>query len=213
MSHAFATSKALEGFAFDELSDEAKARARDWWRSCDVCDDTWYEAVQSDAIEVWKLFGFDVDPKQAFFALSYSQGDGASFAGDYQAPEKSVVEAIAEYAPEDQVLKALAERIDVLQTTARLRWDSTWVAKIIRRGLYDHSPAMISVGVMLTADDEPGDSESRPHADAEIEAIARSLADWYFENLKEEDEYLSSDEVVDEALRGDYRFDELGHII
>jgi hypothetical protein len=61
---------------FDQLGDDAKKRARDWFREGSAQDD-WYESTVDD----WKQFlsdmGFD-DPEVSFSGFG-SQGDGASF--------------------------------------------------------------------------------------------------------------------------------------
>lgn len=211
MSRAFATS---EGIRFDDLDAAAKERARDWWRGC-AGEDAWYEHVQEDALKTWNVLGFEAEANQVWFRLAYSQGDGASFAGQYRAPERIAVEAITEHAPTDEALLNLAGRLDALQTTARLLWNTTWQGNIIRHGHSDHSAVMLADEVCLTEDDDRTSADEVIRAENEIQAVARGLADWFFCRLQEEDEYLNSDEVIDEALGGDadYRFDELGHII
>jgi hypothetical protein len=212
MSRAFTTSKKLKGFSFEELSDAAKETAREWWRSCNTHDDGWYEPVQEDAIKVFALFGFSVEADDIAFSGFSSQGDGASFDGSYIPPEIPVVKAIEEHAPKDETLKGLAGRIDVLQTTLQLRWNASFRCRFYRMGRHFHSGCMqLDEGELRPGD--PDDFEDRDHTEDEMKAIARGLADWLYSNLEAESEYLQSDEVIDEALAGSYRFDELGHII
>lgn len=66
-----------EGFQFDQLSDDAKEKARDWYREASAGDNYFSEPV----IEDWKARlekkGFN-DPEISWSGFS-SQGDGASF--------------------------------------------------------------------------------------------------------------------------------------
>jgi hypothetical protein len=63
---------------FNELSEQAKEKARQWWR-----DNNDYQFLEEElrefiAEEIKKL-GFVVDDLDLFYSLSYSQGDGVSF--------------------------------------------------------------------------------------------------------------------------------------
>lgn len=67
-----------KSYTFDELSDRAKANAREWFITSDYDyfdadrpDDSFRESIES--------CGFDVD--KVYFSLSYCQGDGVAFEG------------------------------------------------------------------------------------------------------------------------------------
>lgn len=50
----------VEIFKFDELSDKAKEKARDWYREASLHDE-WYESIYEDAANVHiKITGFDI---------------------------------------------------------------------------------------------------------------------------------------------------------
>lgn len=48
-------------YQFDELNDDAKENAREWWRECAAYDD-WWEYIYEDAERIGaKIEGFDID--------------------------------------------------------------------------------------------------------------------------------------------------------
>ena len=59
---------------FDELSDEAKERAREWYRQGNCDDSFWSECTIDDAKEIGKYMGMNVD--KVYFSGFWSQGDG-----------------------------------------------------------------------------------------------------------------------------------------
>ena len=67
----------VEVFKYDELSDSAKQRARDWY--LEGMDYDWYDCVYEMCIEDGKEKGFDID--KINFSGFWSQGDGASWTG------------------------------------------------------------------------------------------------------------------------------------
>jgi hypothetical protein len=67
----------VEVFKYDELSDSAKQKARDWY--IESMDYEWWGSVYEMAIEDGKEKGFYID--KINFSGFYSQGDGASWSG------------------------------------------------------------------------------------------------------------------------------------
>lgn len=63
-------------YTFDELSDEAKEKARNWWRDGDemplLSEDMNYKAE-----ELLKENGIEADTFKVYYSLSHCQGDGA----------------------------------------------------------------------------------------------------------------------------------------
>jgi len=70
-------------YTYDELSKEAKERARQDWIEDDelsfLSDDMQYKAD-----ELVKEAGIKGDVSRVFYSLSYCQGDGAMFEGDFE---------------------------------------------------------------------------------------------------------------------------------
>ena len=89
-------------FYYDELSDEAKENARNWYRGEDNgLDYDWWDSVYEDTKEIGKLMGIDIE--EIYFSGFWSQGDGACFVGNYEY-KPGFVEAVKEYAATDNKL-------------------------------------------------------------------------------------------------------------
>src|SRR6476619_4611231 len=82
-------------YKFDELSDAAKERAREWFRE-GALDYDWWDFIYEDAARMANILGIDLNQKPVklmgggtrydpFIWLSgfYSQSDGACFEGRY----------------------------------------------------------------------------------------------------------------------------------
>ena len=190
-----------ELFSFDELSDEAKEKARDWWRDGGL-DYEWYDGVYEHQMELIKEAGFDID--KIYFSGFWSQGDGAMF----------------EYSEIDE--KLFHEFVDGLNLSPmRKNWLKTQgyvTGRGKHRGHYYHS-GCCSHDINL----EPNFSWW----------AAETLTDWIsgfqedfkdfvmdkygdlcselYKALKEEHDWLNSDEQVDGTIRcNEYEFLEDG---
>ena len=65
-------------YTFDELSDSAKERAREWWRNLEAQD--WDSSCTiDDAKDCAKIIGILID--DVYWSGFYSQGDGATKSG------------------------------------------------------------------------------------------------------------------------------------
>src|SRR4051812_14748392 len=98
-------------FKFDELDDDAKERARQWYRE-GAFDYGWWEHVYDDAKECLALAGFSVD--KIYFSGFASQGDGACFGGTWRAPDAQPVKAMRAHAPKDKTLHGIAARMKAI---------------------------------------------------------------------------------------------------
>lgn len=92
----------IRTYTFEELSEKAQEKARDWYRTAmyefgDYEDAA--EAVIEDAKAIGEILGIQID--RVYYSVSYSQGDGACFEGTYQYQKGSVKE-IKSYAPLDK---------------------------------------------------------------------------------------------------------------
>jgi hypothetical protein len=202
-------------YEFEELSDDAKARAREWWLR-DFEFDT--EGTIDHAATVADLFGLDIrqtcklraNGSHAYVPTVYwsgfrNQGDGASFDGRYQY-KKDALKLVKAYAPTDKTLHSIVKR---LQDEQRMYLYQLG-AVVTQQGRYVHSGSM-SVDVLLH-DNYPDNMSASMHAAQEaVEECMRDFADWIYRNLELEYEYQTSDEYVDEALDiNDYVFTEDG---
>ncbi len=199
-------------FTFDELSDRAKEKARDWYiegiESQDVA-----EYVLEDAATICDLLGIDLSTRtvtlmdkstrqepQIYWSGFSSQGDGACFAGRYSYTKGSV-KAIKDHAPKDNELHRIATELQSVQRQHFYKLS----ASLRHTGHYSHSHS-VSIDVdtdgtrPVTSDDE----------DTVKEAL-RDLMDWIYRQLQTEYEYQTSDAQVTEAIIGnEYEFDEDG---
>lgn len=181
---------------YDDLTPAAQHNARAQYVEHGFNYD-WWDSTHEDFATIASILGITLDTHRnrrcIYFRLSYCQGDGASFDGDYRYnPEAST--AIRAYAPTDTALHDIADRLTHIGVTTRLtdpEAEPPW-AKI--RSYRDHC---VSV-----------DSEHDEHA-----RIFNDLTDWLYDRLRDEYEHLSSDESVAEAIRAnEYQFTEEGEI-
>lgn len=193
---------------FDSLDDEAKERARNWWREANVDNEYWHESVLEDAERIAEILGIRLNTthghrKAIYFSGFSSQGDGACFEGYYSCNPTAVTQ-IKEYAPKDKELRRIATDLAIIQE----KYDCTVTASIRHRGHYYHEHSM---EINDVADDE--DLITNEDAEGIREAL-RDFAHWIYKSLEAEYDYQNSDEQVDEAIKAnDYEFDEDGNLI
>jgi hypothetical protein len=211
-------------YTFDELSDEAKQRARqafveqpgypheDWWSF-----DDFERAAACLGVEFKrrseKKPRFGESPICLYFSGFSSQGDGASFEGTYRC-RPDAVKAITEYAPQDEALKAIAEELSARQVKTKMLCDEVLAAEITTSSSnYCHSNTMNATVYSL---DENGDNVGDASEDEEeiILTLMRRFADWIYDQLEDQYNWHFSNECVDEQLlnSGD-EFDVDGTII
>lgn len=200
-------------FKFSELTDSAKEKAREWWRT-DY--DIELDHVIDDAATVADLFGLDIRKKtvrlmnggtraepQVYWSGFWSQGDGASFEGDY-AYCTGALHSVKNYAPQDADLHAIVRRLQKVQARNFYRL----TASIDQSGRYVHEMTMRFV-VSRTDDAPVSDDDAE-----ELSDCLRDFARWIYRALETEWEYLASDEVIDELMEvNGYEFDEDGRIV
>jgi len=194
-----------EVYQFDELSDRARERAREWWRARGL-DYGWWDFIYEDFIAVGKCLGIEFDYRSGvngrgeptlgepciYFSGFSSQGDGACFDGNWSY-RKGWRKELKGYAPKDAELVRIGE---CLQAAAKPKWVAS--ARTKHRGHYYHEHCM-DVDVYDCADE-----------DTVAEAL-RDFACWLYERLDNEYEYINSDECVDESIKSnEYEFDEFG---
>lgn len=205
-------------YTFDELSDKAKERARDWWRI------HWWrthfefdaEYVIEDACDVADLMGLDIRQTRksradgsavwapsVYYTGFCSQGDGASFSGKYSY-RKDCVKLVKKYAPQDTALHRIAEALTRAQRSAFYKL----TADIQQRGRYYHEMTM-DINVHYRNDEYRTVPEE---CEGDIIEALRDFARWIYRQLEQAYEYQTSDECVDETLAAnEYEFDEAGN--
>lgn len=198
---------------FSELSPAAKEKARSAARYRDVEQDGWWNCTYADAIYVASLMGIDIGRNGKRPAIHFSgfcsQGDGASFSGWYNHREDAHTK-VREHAPKDEELHAIVDGLVVMQTTARLLHGGRLYARVETSGHYSHSGTMdADVTYVDTEGEAPACSEE---VEKDLLALLRRFADWIYEQLETEHDYLTSDKHINEYL-SEEEFDEDGSVI
>lgn len=192
-------------FAYDELTDQAKEKARDAWRK-DAFDYDWWESVYEMASTAAGLLGIDLANKSRqgvapaiYFSCGYSQSDYASFEGFYEY-RKGAAKAIRAEFPTDKDLHAIAAGLQDVQ----------------RRNFYKlQAECKCSNYGGLSVDVTHAESRYKDIGDAESEIrdLLRDFAQWIYRALRDEYEYLNSDDCIAEGiLANGIEFTEEGEI-
>lgn len=203
-------------YRFHELSDKAKARARNHYREQGL-HDQWWNFVYEDAVRVASILGISITEKSGpshaiYFSGFSSQGDGASFQGSYTPkPGNETTEGIRNECPEDKELHRIADALALLQVSTRVQHGLHVEASITTSGSYCHSGTM---SVDATYAGWPLNGSPDTDTAKELQQLMRDFADWIYEQLEAEHDYLTSDEHIDEFLSdGTYEFEESGALI
>ena len=201
-------------FHFEELADAAKENARAWYRDGGF-DYDWYDTVYEDFQRIAEILGvrFKTRPvrlygggtrqePRIFFSGFWSQGDGASFECHY-AYRNSAGAEIRSYAPQDATLHGIA---DTLQAVQRRNFYQLR-AEASHRSHYYHEYCM----AISVERDSPTYQDMTLDAEDIVAEALRDLARWLYRQLEREYDYLTSDDVVDEAITANgYTFTESG---
>jgi hypothetical protein len=194
-------------YTFDELSDEAKEKARDWFRESRDESDFW--AVLEDFAQIADMLGITFDTHSVtlmsgktrndpniYYSVGYCQSDYAAFEGSYRY-RKGGANKLKDYAPTDLALHAVANDLQAIQK----RYAYAVTATIKHSDYYGlQVEAYRSNGHELTVEDHD-----------RLKETFRALCRWLYNQLRTEDEYQSADEQVDESIRAnEYTFTETG---
>lgn len=189
-------------YQFDELNEEAKEKARAWFREGNQNDSFYAESVIDDAKEIGKLMGIAID--HVYYSGFWSQGDGACFEGSY-AYKKGSLKAIKSEAPQDTELHAIAEGL----ATVQKRNFYGISGRVKHSGHYYHSN---STQIDLVKSDNQGYENDLPSDEDEIlSQLLRDFMDWVYKRLEKAWEWENADEQIDETIRAnEYGFTEEG---
>ena len=181
-------------YTFDELPDDAKERAREWWRGCFAQDSEWYDYTIDDSKECLSLLGFTAT--DILFTGFWSQGDGACFTGSWSASDVKPVRAMRAHAPKDDTLLRLSRDLNRLK-----RRDREAYATLIHRYRYCHENT-IGFDIRNAKRDDTIDT---------LTELSRDAMRWVYRQLEQEYEFMTANEQVDDAIRAnEYEFTEAG---
>jgi len=223
-------------YTYEELSNESKAKARDWYRRASDSDTFWSEHPLEEAVEQGELMGIEFKKVQSisgdikdgdaciFFSGFSSQGDGACFEGTWHASEVQA-DKVAEGWGEE--LKRIASEFSRM---AEL-FPNSWFT-VTHRGLYCHEnctefdlnsgygygdPSMLErfrTDPEETEDElaEKMDIEFFAGSDRKLKENAKDFMRLIYRSLNEAYDYAMLDEVVEEEiLLNNYEFTEDGN--
>jgi hypothetical protein len=202
----------VEKYKYAELSDEAKAKARDEHR--ESVEHDWSPRID-EFDEVLGQLGFDVDThdvqtyggklKQVptiHWQVSYCQGDGASFEGYWHARTLNVG-ALLEDRPTDEDLRGIGARLMLLfmqQPESYCRVDTSAPGSGVR--IND-----------VTFDGVEPEEEPYIAFERTMKEIVKDIGQWMYRQMRDDYEDQTNDAYIGEWLaESDHDFDEDGHI-
>lgn len=200
----------IQIFKYDELSDAAKAKAREWWRELSRHDDFWSECAINEAKEQGEAMGLEIE--KVYFSGFWSQGDGACFAGSWNAANvkaELVADGWGESPATVQIKRIAAEFAEFAKA-----WpESSFSVK--HRGHYSHENCTdFSVSLGDDADNnETLTPEAWSAAECEIIATAKAFMRWIYRQLEAaHGDYYSDAQVEESILANEYEFTACGEI-
>lgn len=204
-------------FTFDQLSERAKEKARDKERE-HACHDEWWDHTYEDAVRMGALMGIFIGTcgKKAEIDINFSgfcsQGDDASFAGQYKHTPNAVANIVAECGGQDSELIRIASELTAFQVANQMQYGTTVSARIGKSGRSSNSMTMnIEVTLDNWNDVWPNlIDDVFDDLGAALITLMRDFADWIYKQLETEYDYLNSDEYIDQILKDGVLFDEDG---
>lgn len=219
--------KETKVYHYEELSDKAKEKAREWFRQ-DYPDYNWWDLTYDDIAERAKELGIDLKQKpvqlmsgktrydpEIYFSGFYHQGSGSSFAGTWDPRNLKLDKLKAECPTETELhrigdtLAELAKEDPGLYATISAK-DDNWISVEVTDG-EDISEKLDEL-----------DYDSREYTalsatclkrEEELTETLRDFNRWIYERLQAEYEWLTADEQVEESIIANgYEFTEEGEI-
>ena len=190
-------------YGIEELPETARESARAWYREA-CLDHDWYDFVFEDFETVCRILGVTLatspvrlygggtrDKPQIFWTGFHSQGDGASFYGDYS-HARGAARAIRAHAPKDTELHRIADALQAVQRRNFYQLN----ASIRQQGRYCHEYCM---AIEVERDSPTWQPPTDDAEDTVIEAL-RNLARWLYRQLRSKYEHQTSDDAIDEIV-------------
>lgn len=179
------------------MSDDAKERARGWYRTTSV-DTNDFECVIDDFVAVGGIIGIDFDTREGrepniSWSVGYCQGDYAAFEGVYDykatAPAK-----IREHCGDGELIR-IADELAAIQ---------------IRNG-FGLRVKVERNGDQIDYWDRRDDMRDTGKDGSDAGELMRDLMRWLYRALRDQSDYMFSDGAVDESIEAnDYKFTKEG---
>jgi len=223
-------------YKYQDLSDSAKETARQWY--LEGMDYEWYDGVYEMVIEDGKEKGFYIN--EIFFSGFHSQGDGASWIGQVDvgawlkanAPDSIGVSALVALVNKDYIEK----HVGVSRSSSNYCHENTMdvgevqfdgrfydgneldeveleTETIEGQGIFDGMSLANVRDIVNTDDTNPYRLSNIAKLDEDIEESCKDYARNIYHKLREEYEYLCSEEMMlDHFNCNDYQFTEEGKL-
>lgn len=175
-------------------------------RGINVDHHDWWDSVYEDFRQICEIIGVELNKGEPSFSGFSSQGDGASFTGQYRAalwhgysdrPPTLYYETapakIREYAPKDEELHRIADELCML---SRVYFPIHITIKRFGRSSYVHEQTMDCYVEPMNDDPDDWAEEVHAHVQEQGTLLMRDLARWLYRTLDKEYDYLTSDEAV-----------------
>ncbi len=193
----------IKTFKFEELAEQSRQIAIEQYRDSDHLDYEWFDYSKSDFHSILELIGFtNIDSGFSGFCC---QGDGANFTADYSY-KSGCLKSIKQHAPIDSELHGIVQGI----VSHMKDYGYKLECHITRfNARYEHSNTMSFDWNMRSGEYVNWKND---FVEDEINQLFRDLADWYYNKLESEYEFLNSDESIKETLIvNEYDFLECGN--
>jgi hypothetical protein len=168
----------------------------------------WWDSVYDDFRQICEIIGIDLDKGEPSFTGFWSQGDGASFTGQYRAWDylarpptlyyETAPTKIREHAPNDEELHRIADELCML---SRIYFPTFINTKRFGSSSYVHEQTMDCYVEPMEGDPDDWAEEVHAHVQDQGAMLMRDLARWLYRTLEAEYDYLTSDEAVWEAIQ------------
>lgn len=191
-------------YKFNELSAEAKQTAIEAFKNdTNYLDYNWWDFTYDDVVTILEFIGFsNIDISFTGFS---SQGDGASFTGNYEYA-KGGVKKLVSYAPSEKVFINAAKQLQALQR----KYFYKIFGKVERISSHYVHENTVTFSVDYSS---VNTLQSVADIEQEITEIVRTISQYIYSKLENEYNYLMSDNAIIEHITcNDYLFNEDGTI-
>lgn len=203
---------------YSELPERAKQKLRNKLICEGYLDYEWWDFIYENAMRMGKLIGIEIDEKTEktvsgklvsspaiYFSGFSHQGSFCSYEGSYS-HKPDAVQAITTETNDEELIR-IARELVLLQVTRRLHGKGEFSASM--------TESRNSISVDVTSHDLDGDDDGDvSDIEDDVQKLMRDFGKWIYDQLESQNDYLYSDECVDEALSSqDEEYDEDGDIV
>lgn len=203
--------KETKVYQYEELSDKAKEKARDWYRDGNL-DYEWWDCVFEYTNIIATALGFDLETKRdnpaIYFSGFYSQGDGACFAGTYSAENVKPADFHA-HVGETESNKPIRKIAEGFFTFAKEH--PSFYAKLAHTGRYSHEHSVLYDCYEEVETEEGTEDKITVETEEEFTSLCRTFMCWIYRELEEAHDWLQADEQIEASIiANEYEFTEEG---